>query len=91
MKALAGKNDRKPEAESRLSVGCRNPEIVEVFSAGVTRGPEMGSRGRSDPARPDEWRKALRDAGERAAALEEKLGRAKEAIVNKARDLASYG
>jgi len=39
----------------------------------------MGSRGRSDPAcSPDEWRKALDDAGERAAALEEKLGRAKQ-------------
>jgi hypothetical protein len=31
MKAPAGKNDRKPEAEGRLSVGCRNPEIVEMF------------------------------------------------------------
>jgi hypothetical protein len=61
-----------------------------MFSAGVTSGREMGSRGRRDPAcSPDEWGKAFRDARERAAALEEKLGRATETILNIAKDLAA--
>jgi hypothetical protein len=71
------------KAEGRLSEAwvIADPEIVEIFSAGVAFGLEVGRRGRSDPAySPDEWRKALREAMERAAALEEKLETAKEGM-----------
>jgi hypothetical protein len=69
------------KAEGRLSEAwvIADPEIVEIFSAGVAFGIEMGRRTRSDPAySPDEWRRALREAMEKAAVLEDKLGRAKE-------------
>jgi hypothetical protein len=69
------------KAEGRLSEAwvIADPEIVEIFSAGVAFGIEMGRRTRSDPAySPDEWRRALREAMEKAAALEDKLERAKE-------------
>jgi hypothetical protein len=71
------------KAEGRLSEAwvIADPEIVEIFSAGVAFGLEVGRRGRSDPAySPDEWRKTLREAMERAAALEEKLETAKEGM-----------
>ena len=74
------------KAEGRLSEAwaVADPEIVEIFSAGVAFGLEMGKRGRSDPAySPDEWRKALREAVEKAAALEEKLEKAKQEMLNK--------
>jgi hypothetical protein len=77
------------KAEGRVSEAwvVADPEIVEIFSAGVAFGLEMGIRGRSDPAfSPDEWRKALREAVEKAAALEEKLERAKQAMLNKETD-----
>jgi hypothetical protein len=45
---------------------------------------EMGRRGREEPAySPDEWRRALRKAVEKAAELEEKLAQAKEAMEKK--------
>ena len=77
------------KAEGRVSEAwvVADPEIVELFSAGVAFGLEMGIRGRTDPAfSPDEWRKALREAVEKAAVLEEKLERAKEAMLNKEND-----
>jgi hypothetical protein len=64
------------KAEGRLSEAwvIADPEIVEIFSAGVAFGVEAGRRGRSDPAySPDEWRRALRQAMENAATLEAKL------------------
>src|SRR5580704_6211613 len=64
------------KAEGRQSEAwvIADPEIVEIFSAGVAFGVEAGRRGRSDPAySPDEWRRALRQAMENAAALEAKL------------------
>jgi hypothetical protein len=63
------------KAEGRLSEAwvIADPEIVEIFSAGV---------GRSDPAySPDEWRRALREAMEKAAALEVKLETAKQGMM----------
>ncbi|MGB8543640.1 MAG: hypothetical protein WCD49_18575 [Candidatus Acidiferrales bacterium] len=61
-----------------------DPEIVEIFSAGVAFGLEAGRRGRSDPAySPDEWRKALREAMETAAAVEAKLEEAKDELQRK--------
>lgn len=77
------------KAEGRLSEAwvVADPEIVEIFSAGVCFGVEAGRRGRNDPAySPDEWRKALREAVEKAAALEDKLKTAREAIPKKESD-----
>jgi hypothetical protein len=71
------------KSEGRLSEAwvVADPEIVEIFSAGVAFGVEAGRRGHGDPAySPDEWRKALREAMEKAAVLEDKLERAKEAM-----------
>ena len=77
----------KAEGRQSEAWAVADPEIVEIFSAGVTFGLEMGRRSRRDPAySPDEWRKALREAMEKAAALEEKLERAKEGMLNKAKD-----
>ncbi|HEY1483328.1 MAG TPA: hypothetical protein VGF19_11415, partial [Candidatus Acidoferrum sp.] len=77
------------KAEGRLSEAwvIADPEIVEIFSAGVAFGLEAGRRGRSDPAySPDEWRKALRDAVEKAAALEDQLEKAREAMPKKEKE-----
>ena len=74
------------KAEGRLSEAwvVADPEIVEIFSAGVAFGIEMGRRGRSDPAySPDEWRRALREAMEKAAALEVKLETAKQGMMRR--------
>jgi hypothetical protein len=77
----------KAEGRQSEAWAVADPEIVEIFSAGVAFGMEVGSRGRRDPAySPDEWRKALREAVERAAALEEKLERAKEAMLSKEKE-----
>jgi hypothetical protein len=68
------------KSEGRLSEAwvIADPEIVEIFSAGVAFGVKAGRRGRSDPAySPDEWRRALREAMEKAATLEAKLEKAK--------------
>jgi hypothetical protein len=89
MKAEQARMTESWKAEGRLSEAwvVADPEIVEIFSAGVAFGLEMGRRGRNDPAySPDKWRKALRDAVEKAAALEENLERAKEAMLNKEKD-----
>jgi hypothetical protein len=81
MKAEQEKLTASWKAEGRVSEAwvVADPEIVEIFSAGVAFGMEVGRRGRSDPGySPDEWRKALREAVERAAAIEEKLEGVKE-------------
>lgn len=83
MKAEQEKMTESWKAEGRMSEAwtVADPEIVEIFSAGVAFGIEAGRRGRSDPAySPDEWRKALREAVAKAAALEEKLEKAKAAM-----------
>jgi hypothetical protein len=47
----------------------------------------VGRRGRSEPAySPDEWRRALREAVEKAAALEDKLEKARGAMPKKEKD-----
>lgn len=86
MKAEQAKMTASWRAEGRLSEAwvVADPEIVEIFSAGVAFGMEVGRHGRSEPAySPDEWRRALREAVEKAAALEEKLQRASEARPKK--------
>ncbi len=73
------------KSEGRLSEAwvVTDPEIVEIFSAGVAFGIVAGARGRSDPAySPDEWRKALREAVEKAATLEAKLEAAQAGMQN---------
>jgi len=72
------------KAEGRLSEAwvIADPEIVEIFSAGVGFGIEVGRRTRTDPGySPDEWRRALREAMEKAAALEAKLETANKGIM----------
>jgi len=71
------------KAEGRLSEAwvIADPEIVEIFSAGVAFGMEVGRRDRSKtPYSPDEWRKALREAMEKAADVEAKLEAAKDGM-----------
>ena len=86
MKAEQAKLTESWKSEGRLSEAwvVADPEIVEVFSAGVAFGVTMGRRSPSDPAySPDEWRKALREAMEKAAALEDQLEKAREAMLKK--------
>jgi hypothetical protein len=86
MKAEQAKLTEGWKAEGRLSEAwvIADPEIVEIFSAGVAFGMEVGRRGRSDPVySPDEWRRALREAVAKAADIEEKLENAKEAVKKK--------
>lgn len=85
MKAEQARMTESWKAEGRLSEAwaVADPEIVEIFSAGVAFGIEVGRRGRSEHAySPDEWRKALREAVEKAAILEDKLQRATDAMSN---------
>jgi hypothetical protein len=89
MKAEQARMTQSWKAEGRLSEAwaVADPEIVEIFSAGVAFGMEVGRRGRSDPAySPDEWRRALREAVEKAADLEVKLQAAREAMQKKKED-----
>jgi hypothetical protein len=86
MKAEQARITESWKAEGRLSEAwvVADPEIVEIFAAGVAFGMKMERRGGSDPAySPDEWRRALREAVEAAAALEDKLEGAKEAMKKK--------
>ena len=89
MKAEQVKMTASWKAEGRLSEAwvVADPEIVEIFSAGVAFGMEVGRRVRTDPAySPDEWRRALREAVESAAAVEDKLERAREAMAKKEKE-----
>ena len=89
MTAEQAKMTESWKAEGRMSEAwvVADPEIVEVFSAGVSFGMETARRGRVDPAySQDEWRKALREAVEKAAALEAKLEKANSATENKKKD-----
>ncbi len=77
MKAAQAKLSAEWKQEGRMSEAWAvvDPEIVEVFRAGVEFGLEAGRRGRKDPAYSmDEWRKALRQAVEKAAEVEARLG-----------------
>src|SRR6266481_755692 len=89
MKAEQAKMTASWKAEGRLSEAwvVADPEIVEIFSAGVTFGMKVGRRVRTDPAySPDEWRGALREAVESAAAVEDKLERAGQAMPKKEKE-----
>ena len=84
MKAEQARMTESWKAEGRQSEAwvIADPEIVEIFAAGVSFGMEMGRR-RDGAYSQDEWRKALRQAVERAAELEVKLEKAKEGMRNK--------
>jgi formate-dependent nitrite reductase cytochrome c552 subunit len=84
MKAEQARMTESWKAEGRQSEAwvIADPEIVEIFAAGVSFGMEMGRR-RDGAYSQDEWRKALRQAVERAAELEVKLDKAKEGMRNK--------
>ena len=87
MKAEQARMTQSWKAEGRLSEAwvVADPEIVEIFSAGVSFGLGMGRRGEGRYSQ-DEWRKALREAVERAAALESELEAAKAGMLNKPKD-----
>ena len=89
MKAEQARMTESWKAEGRLSEAwvVADPVIVEIFSAGVSFGLEMGRRGDASYSQ-DEWRRALREAVERAATLESKLEKAKAGMLNKAKDEA---
>ena len=74
MKAEQARLTENWKGEGRLSEAwvVADPEIVEIFSAGISFGLEMGRRANHAYSQ-DEWRRALREAIERAAALESKL------------------
>ena len=84
MKAEQARMTESWKAEGRQSVAwvIADPEIVEIFAAGVSFGMEMGRR-RDGAYSQDEWRRALRQAVERAAELEVKLEKAKAGMRNK--------
>jgi hypothetical protein len=87
MKAEQARMTESWKAEGRLSEAwvVADPEIVEIFSAGVSFGLEIGRRGDGSYSQ-DEWRKALRQAVEQAAALESKLESAQAGMLNEAKD-----
>lgn len=86
MKSEQARMTESWKAEGRLSEAwvIADPEIVEIFSAGVAFGVMVGRRGDGDPTySPDEWRRALREAMENAAALEAKLEAARQGMQQK--------
>jgi hypothetical protein len=87
MKAEQARMTESWKAEGRLSEAwvVADPEIVEIFSAGVSFGLEIGRRGDASYSQ-DEWRKALRQAVEQAAALESKLESAQAGMLKEAKD-----
>ena len=91
MKAEQARITQSWKAEGRLSEAwvVADPEIVEIFSAGVSFGLEMGRHDNAAYSQ-DEWRRALRLAVERAAELEIKLEAAKVEMLNKVKDKAGY-
>jgi hypothetical protein len=87
MKAEQARMTESWKAEGRISEAwvVADPEIVEIFAAGVSFGLEMGRRGDATYTQ-DEWRKAFREAVEQAAELESKLEAAKTGMLNKTKD-----
>jgi hypothetical protein len=74
------------KAEGRQSEpwAVADPEIVEIFAAGIAFGLKVAHRKGRDPLySPDEWRKALREAVDKAAQLETDLQKAKEGMQKK--------
>ena len=86
MKAEQARMTQSWKAEGRQSEpwAIADPEIVEIFSAGIAFGLKVARRKDRDPLySPNEWRKALREAIERAALLESRLDDAKKGMLKK--------
>jgi hypothetical protein len=86
LKAEQARLTQSWKAEGRLSEAwtVADPEIVEIFAAGIEFGLKVALRKDRDPLySPDEWRKALREAIEKAALLEGNLQKAREAMQRK--------
>jgi hypothetical protein len=86
LKAEQTRMTKSWKAEGRLSEAwvVADPEIVEIFTAGVNFGIQAGRSSRHDPAySPDEWRKAFREAMDSAATLETKLEKARQGMQQK--------
>ena len=86
MLAEQGRMTASWKAEGRQSEAwtVADPEIVEIFSAGIAFGLKVARRKDRDPLySPNEWRKALREAIEKAAALETRLDEAKKGMLKK--------
>jgi len=86
MKAEQDKMTASWKAEGRLSEPwtIADPEILEIFNAGIAFGLKIAKRKDREPQySPDEWRKALREAVEKAAALERDLQKAKDGMQKK--------
>jgi len=87
MRAEQARMTQSWKQEGRLSEAwvVADPEIVEIFSAGVSFGLEMGRRSGAAYTQ-DEWRRALREAVERAAELEVKLESARAGMAKKGKE-----
>jgi len=86
MKAEQAKMTESWKAEGRQSEAwaVADPEIVEVFDAGIAFGLKVARRKDRDPLySQNEWRKALREAVEKAAVLESKLQKAQAGMQKK--------
>jgi hypothetical protein len=86
LKAEQARMTQSWKAEGRQSEAwtVADPEIVEIFAAGIAFGLKVARRKDRDPLySPDEWRKALREAIEKAALLEGNLQKAREAMQKK--------
>jgi hypothetical protein len=71
----------KGEGRQSEAWAVADPEIVEIFAAGIAFGLKVAKRRDRDPLYTmDEWRRALREAVEKAAVLEGKIQRAQEAM-----------
>lgn len=86
MKAEQARMTKSWKAEGRQSEPwvVADPEIVAIFEAGVAFGVKVAQREGRDPLYlPDEWRKALREAVEKAAAMEVDLDKAQQGMQKK--------
>jgi len=86
MKAEQARMTQSWKAEGRQSEAwaVADPEIVEIFNAGIAFGLTVARRKDRDPLySPDEWRKALREAVDKAAVLERNLQKAQEGMQKK--------
>jgi len=86
MKAEQARMTESWKSEGRQSEAwaVADPEIVEVFDAGIAFGLKVARRKDRDPLySQNEWRKALREAVEKAAVLESKLQKAQAGMQKK--------
>jgi hypothetical protein len=74
----------KSEGRQSEAWAIADPETVEIFAAGIAFGLKVANRESRDPLYTmDEWRKALREAVEKAAEMELSLQKARDAMGKK--------